>query len=435
MSTALHEQVHAATQSVQWSNATYVDLTLGQTYWYRDKPVRLLSMQSDYCTVEIDGDRRELIVARRTVPRVVGGLRVFVSDNRNVKGLTSDGDNHGFCRTDAVVCLSDPSQPLLDPNRFGFPVSRQDGYQWSMEEGSHMFAYLGLATYKGADYYRSHEGIDLDMHEARGKVLHPLVAVESGTILWYRDRAENGVVVVQRSDVESAIHYVYTHLNRDQLWVHEGQHLERGQPLGCIWGDAVWGHLHFAVTAPSQTPKPHTRYAQLLNTFPQLYELYHGDLKPRPRLWREGTWIFNEAKQFCNNKQRNYAYDQVVGYGWDLGKWCTANSVEPGVRLSKTIHRGTPAEATNPNDYFDFVVDVEPGMYRTRAKVGCHYESSWQQVLFNGVNAHVFHPSAGDFLWTPWREVEAPDGRLVMRVRLLDAKTYAGVKELHFRKQ
>jgi hypothetical protein len=47
---------------------------------------------------------------------------------------------HGATTRDALICLSDPGQPLLDPRLFTFPVGRDDGFVYTMDAHSHMFA-------------------------------------------------------------------------------------------------------------------------------------------------------------------------------------------------------------------------------------------------------------------------------------------------------
>jgi hypothetical protein len=71
-----------------WGNAVYVDLAIGESHTYLDKTVRLVSLENNFCTIEVDGEQRNLIVARRALPEVINGVRVFVADNRNVAEFT-----------------------------------------------------------------------------------------------------------------------------------------------------------------------------------------------------------------------------------------------------------------------------------------------------------------------------------------------------------
>lgn len=267
----------------KWGNAFYVDLAVGDRFKYLDRQVELLSTRANYCTIRVGEVTSELIVARRSLPEVVNGVRVFVAMNRNAARITPAHAMHeyGLMRNDALICLSDPALPLLDPERYIFPISCRDGYEWSMAEGSHMFAYLGWAAHKKD--YRSHEGIDLNMHEARGKQIHPLVAVEDGEIVMAvgpeATGDENEGCIIIRSKSQPMIYYVYKHVHDRSMMVKHGQSVKAGEVLGYIWGDWKWGHLHFAVVCREKPPKYGQRYHNLLNCFGQLYELWYGNKK------------------------------------------------------------------------------------------------------------------------------------------------------------
>jgi murein DD-endopeptidase MepM/ murein hydrolase activator NlpD len=426
-----------------WGNITFVDLAVGEAYPFAGKNLKLVALENHCCTVDVEGVQRTLKVARRALPEVINGVRIFVSDNRVVAGLTTDKPFslvHAATTRDALLALSDPARPLVDPAAFVFPISRQDGYTWHMEEDSHQFAYLGPD--------RSHEGIDLDMHAARGRDLHPLVAMEAGTVRWVEKEltSPNEAWVLIESASQPGIYYTYQHLNRGKVLVSTGQKVSRGQRLGFIWGDNVWGHLHFAVVGYGAEPKYTTRKRYLLNAFPVLYELWHGDLQLRERSWTNGQWIFGRHRAENGNRSYRYAYDPILGYGWDLGRWCPADKVEvftprdrdiannrdTHVLLRKTLYPGERAAATNPRDCYEFHIDVKAGRYRVQARVGAKESSTWQRVSFNGLEAGTYAQAKGMFAWTPPQEVASRDGRLTFRIDLKDAETPACVSALHF---
>jgi hypothetical protein len=173
-----------------WGDAVYVNLAAGESYDFAGATVALVAVENNFCTVAVNGKPRQLVVARRALPTEIEGVRVFVADNRHVADLTETQANrnvHAALTKDALLCLSDPSRPLLDPDRYIFPISREDGFEWTMHENSHMFAYLRPV--------RSHEGIDLDLSDARGGEMHALVAPEDG--VRYED-------VIRAMDVASA---------------------------------------------------------------------------------------------------------------------------------------------------------------------------------------------------------------------------------------
>jgi hypothetical protein len=425
-----------------FGNAVFVDLAAGESWEYQGKQVTLVSIEGSFSTIEVDGARKRLIVARRALPEVVGGVRVFVADNRSVRRITTDAawpQAHGATTRDALVCLSDPAKPLLDPERFTFPVSRSDGFQWTMEENSHSYAYL-LPT-------RSHEGIDVDMHDARGRDVHALVAIEAGTVRWVdtSNSDPNQACILLESAVDPGTYYVYQHLNRRRVLVRAGQTVAKGEPLGYVWGDRRWGHLHFSVVGYGAEPAYKTRYRHLLNVFPMLCELWQGDLSPRPKTWARGRFVFDRPYWTGGNFKRLSGYDGVVGYGWLLDPWCAARMVErmPGsetqnpqnARLAKVLHQGTPAEAANPKDHYDFEVAVEDGEYVVSARVGDRLSPSWQRVQFESLDAGTYRLDAGRFAWTPEKTVRVADGKLTVRIHLKDRSTRAGLSQLDFQRR
>lgn len=443
----LAEPAHGASADVsprpvrEWGNARYVDLAIGEKHRYMGRTLTLLSTAGDSATIEVDGVRETLTVARRTLPTIVSGVRVFLSSNRTLASLTPSKtfpDVYGASRRDALLCLSDPGKPLLDPSRFTFPISRDDGYVWKMEEDSHMFAYISST--------RAHEGIDLDLHEARGLEKHAIVAVEDGLVHWVETAltGKQEACVLIESTAQPNLYYIYQHLNRDKLLVTAGQKVARGDKLGYIWGDFRWGHLHFAVVGHSDAPPSYSnRYRNLLNAFPQLYELSHGNLDPIPRRWERGQFEFTRQYWLNGNRRRLSAFDDIVGYGWLLGSWCAAGKVETSHNgrttspdqsaiLRKRMHAGTAHPAENPNDYFDFEVAVQNGAYRIMAEVGDVYSDTWQAIEFEGMKAGTYTLRAGPPRWTPEQIVTVNDGRLTIRIHLKDELTPAGLRNLNF---
>ena len=238
------------------------------------------------------------------------------------------------------------------------------------------------------------------------------------------------------------VYYVYQHLNRDKVFVEEGQRVRRGQKLAFIWGDGRWGHLHFAVGAYGGVPPYQARYQYLLNVFPQMYELWHGDLQYHTPVRTSGDFTFANQYWRNDNQQHLAAYAAVLGYGWQLGDWCPQGKVETSLtdegvkpdqsaRLRKTMHANTPSPAVNPNDYFDFEVAVVPGTYRVSVLVGDPYGPTWQEVSCEDKGLGEYDLRTGQRQWTPELDVPVADGRLTIRFRLKDGVT-AGVSQLYF---
>lgn len=426
----------------RWGNTLYANFTAGETRRFHNHQVTLLSVAHDQCVARVDDQTAELRMARRAVPTNVRGVRIFVADTRVVASLTDDTFTksrhiHGLLQGDALLGLCPADQPLLDPDRYTFPIDRSEGFEWTMEEDSHMFAYLGP--------HRSHEGIDFDLHDARGVARHALVAIEDATVVVTDPRRDGGLIL--QSTADPLVHYIYRHLDGgDRFLVRQGQRVQKGQKLGYIWGDWRWGHLHFAVRLSKQTPTMDTRYDDLLNCFPQCYELWHGDLTPRRRVWPSGDWRFFSRNYWeIRNRKLLDAFDPLSGRGWDLDFGCAASRVEAdgnrqeqppplmqGARLRQVLHAGTAAECVNPTDRYVFRVCVPNGRYLVRVVVGDPALPTWQHVDFNGVDAGVFDLEAGRFCSSCEVQTIVDDGELRCTFQQRDRETISAVCELHF---
>lgn len=433
-------------EPVKFGNAVYINLSVGKPIEYSGKTIEVIELDNYRSLIRVNNKKEWLNVAKRSLPKEMDGLRIFVSDQINVKNLTTDPEKHNLLNKDVLLCISDAAKPLLDPKKFTFPISNRDGYEWTMEENSHMFAYLGLATWMSVPgYYRSHEGIDLNMHEARGKEMHPLVAIESSTVLLVADstvtKSRDGCIIL-KSDTQEDIYYVYKHTNPTTHKVKEGQKVKKGDMLSYIWGDNVWGHLHFAIVHRTDTPSYRDRYTNLLNFFPQLYEIHNGSLVPENKVRTEGNFTFGYKKEACKNFQRLDEFSELTGYGWKLGKWCTSQKVESAedekggnARLRKKLHSGTKAESENGEIFYDFEVAVENGHYIVNATVGDTFEPSNQKVFFEGIEAGSFDLNKGGFFETTKDlEIQVTDNKLTLRLELADDEKWAGIRELNFKK-
>lgn len=425
---------------IAWGNVVYVNLNIGDSLPFLGKSVRLLGVTNNIATVSVDDEARKLTMARLALPTVINGVRVFVADTGPVASLTTDEKYplvHAALTGDALLCLSDPARPLLDPGRFTFPVARADGFRWSMEENSHMFAYLRPQ--------RSHEGIDIDLTAARGKEIHALVAIEDGTVRWVEHGQPPEACLLLESASHPGLYYIYQHLNRDKVFTQPGQTVKRGDRLAYIWGDWRWGHLHFSVVGGGGQPEYPGRYRHLLNCFPQLAELWHGSLNIEMPIRTSGSFRFADQYWGAGNTQRLCAWSDVLGYGWLLGDWGAAGKVEHSLadeggkpfqsaRLSTIMHTRTGRPARNPHTWFDFEVAVENGVYLVRAEVGDYYAGTWQQIELEGIDAGTFELARGDLAWTREELVTVRDGRLTIRVRLRNDRTPAGLRNLTFKR-
>jgi hypothetical protein len=149
-----------------WGNGYYYNLDVGDSIHFNNQPVRLLQIENHFNQLAIGEDTIWLKVSRRTPAKTSDGIRLFVADNKNVKALAANKETHGLLKKDALICLSNFTEPLLDFNQYIFPVSYNDGFLWSTEEDSYMFSLQKVQEKNGNPGYRSYQGMSFDLHDA-----------------------------------------------------------------------------------------------------------------------------------------------------------------------------------------------------------------------------------------------------------------------------
>jgi len=423
----------------QWGKGSYFNLDVGESVIYQDTEVKLLQLKNHFNQFKIGNDTVWLKVSRRTLPWVTGGIRIFVADNKNVKALDTKSEIHSLLQKDAIICLSNFKEPLLDPNKYLFPISFNDGFLWNAEEDSHMFSYKS----KENKDYQSHGGIDIDLHDARGKEKHWVVAIENSRVVWVKtDNFKNETCVLLESESQRGIYYVYNHLYNRKVEVKEGDRLIRGEPIGNIWGDELWGHLHFAVLKSDTIPNFNSKFFCAVNFFPQLYELYFKQTYNFNKFFSKGKIQFGQRKDLHGNEKNLAAFEGYLGKGWRIGRWNTTDRVvlsalseETNAQLWKVMFSQEKASFTNPNNWFDYEINIHNGVYRIRAKMGDSNLPSWQKIEFEGVSATTYSLQAGEFKWTPERVVKVKDGKLTVRIFVDETnKKPAGISEIVFQR-
>ena len=428
-----------------WGNASYFNINIGQNIKFNDTEIKLLKLQNQYNQFKIGEDTVWIKVSRRSLPVIVGNTRIFVADNKNIKAISSDNKIHGLLKKDVLICLSVNTLQLLDPNKYLFPISFNDGFIWSAEEDSYMFSTANLAEMK-VKSCNTNTGIDFDLQDARGIEKHWIVAFENSIVIWVEDKnldnaGKEGSVLLE-SESQPGIFYLYRHLNNKKIEVKKGQELMRGEPIGTIWGDENWGHLSFSVIKSDSVPTLQNCQHNVVNCFPQLFELYFKQTTSIPKNFSKGRFFFGKASSQNGNQKNAGAYEYYSGKGWDLGKWDTADKVDfifknadGNVRLGKKLFVGTLAECTNPNNFYDFEINVQNGVYRIRAKMGDLILPTWQKVSFEGIESGVISNEKAGFIWTSERVVKVNDGKLTVRF-FVDPPNEkpAGISEIVFQR-
>lgn len=421
-----------------WGNSSYFNLNKGDSIRFKGVVVSLLGVHGNWNKVKIGTDTLQLKVAQRSLPTVVQEINAFVADNYAVAELTRDTAVHGLLTKDALLCLSPRSKKLLDRQNFVFPVTFNHGFVWSGEEDSYLFS---LTREKPADQYRPFPGMGLNLHEARGEAIHWIAALEACTVEWIETRDRDASACVLLSSVKHpGIYYVYDRLYKKNLEVRKGQNLQKGELIGTAWGDDKWGYFQLAVVYGSQPPAYENRYANVVNCFPQMYELYYRHALALSRTFSKGKIEFGRLPERCGNVQNASAFEQYLGKGWLFDHWNTADKLEwvargesGNVRLQKKVFDGTLAACSNPQPFFEYAIAVKNGTYRIRAKVGDVEKTSWQNVCFEKVDAGTLMLAAGEQKWTSEKIVRVSDYRLHVRIYLNPAgDTVAGLSEIVF---
>ncbi len=420
---------HSQSQTVpdfKWGNASYFNVNTGDTVFFNEKPVQLLKLHNHYNQIKIGEDSIWLKVSRRTLPVHLGGLRIFVVDNKNIKAIDTDKNVHGLMRKDALLCISGDFLPLLDPVNYTFPISFNDGFLWSTEEESYMFSFTNITEGK-TNVHELNPGVDFDLSDARGIKKHWTVAFENSKVVWVDDK-KNDVTgkttsVLLESESQPGIYFLYDHLDKKNVEVKPGQKLLKGERISTVWGDETWGHLTFSVIKSDTVPAKINASHNLLNCFPQLFELYFKQTFGYPKSFSKGRIYFGKTGLQNRNQKNSHAYEPYTGKGWVLGKWNIADKVETvakgtdgNVRLSKKLFTGTPVACTNPNDFYDYEINVINGVYRIRARMGDAFVPTWQKISFEGVDAGIIETEKAGFNWTPERVVKIDDGKLTVRI-------------------
>lgn len=426
----------------KWGNSNYYNLNVGDSVAFKGVNVVLLNVENHYNTLAVGNDTLELKVSRRSLPVNSNSVRLFVADNKNVKKLAQNKNVHGLLKKDALICLSETKAHMTDLNSMRFPVSYNDGFRWSLNEDNHMFSYLTKECESDNKDAQSYEGIGIALTDARGIEKHWLIAMEDSKVMWIEKENKGGssyeACVLLQSNANPSIYYVYDHLYKNSIEVKEGQQLRTGELIGTCWGDKSWPHVQIAVVHSDTVPGFDNRFSNCVNFFPQLYELYFKSTFGFSKSFTRGKINFARPSAFNGNERNLLAFEDYTGKGWRLGKWNTADKVmfctqgETGnARLQKVLFAHTNAECRNPNNYYDFEINVRNGVYRVRAQLGDVKDESWQKVEFEGIVASTYSLGAGEMKWTSEKIVKVNDRRLTVRV-YIDPEKKAGISEIVF---
>jgi hypothetical protein len=428
--------------TIRWGRVTYLNLSLGQKIDFHGNEIELLDLKGSYNKIRIGHDTLWLKVSYRSAATSMGNFHVFVADNKHVKAISSDKALHGLLKKDVLLAVSPDYQPLIDQYQYIFPISFAGGYIWRNDEDSYPFSYQGGGIPKTTTEMQFH-GAGLDLINGRGSSKFGILAMESGRVAWIDTKSGSSgqptATLCLASNSNPGIYYIYSKLYSKYLFVKQNQEVERGDEIAYIWGDGLWEHLQLGIVYSDTVPTIKHWSNNMINFFPQLMELYYGRQPSGGQFFSRGQLSFGLPTGVKGNIKNASAYESYQGTGWKLGMWNTADKVEwasnkstGNVRLAKTLFEGQSAQCTNPDNSYDYEIDVKNGIYRIRASLGDCYVQTWQKVEFEGVTAGTYQINPGLFTWTPERTVRVKDGRLTVRIYLGDQNQKAGISSIVF---
>ncbi len=429
-----------------WGNVHFFNLSEGESCTFNNVEIRLLQLENHFNLIQVGNDTINIKVSRRTLPVTAGGLSIYVADNKNVKSITSDLEVHGLLTKDALICVSDVEDLLINPDKYTFPVNFNDGFIWNLEVDGYMFAYMGLDENYGDDYYRSHEGIDLDLDDARGLERHWIVAMENSEVKWieeYDVEGQKAACVMLESESNPGLFYVYEGFLAKSLEIRKGQNIIQGEILGTVWGDENNGFLQLAVVKSDTVPGYQQRFYNCINFFPQLYQLYYNQIYGFTKNYTKGVIVFGRNNNTSDkNKSNIHSYEDYIGKGWLFDHWNKTQRVEcvngangSNARFRKILFADSPAESRNPENWYEYKINVTNGVYRIRAKLGDMELPSWQRVEIEGFDSGTFDLAGGEYQWTHERIVKVNDTNLIVRIYIDPTNSkVAGLSEIVFQK-
>ncbi len=271
----VHEMTPALAARITYSTQRFVYLDIGESFSFQlgngtEKRIRLISveeykdpvidlMRRAVVKVEIDGKAIELVCAPYVMPTVTGGLRIQADTTSAWLKIPKR----------VQFSLWDAADPIVDTNRFGFPLPDYRLFSHGMQaynEPVHLGHRDGDPA--GQRFYHNY-GVDFAGYEGRQKVRSCI----DGVVVQADSRS--GDLSIQ--DDQGFIVY-FGHLDAILSDVRVGAAVKRGQWVGMLGRRGASGnfsHLHVGyVLDASQRSSNRT-----LNLYPWLvtaYEAEHG---------------------------------------------------------------------------------------------------------------------------------------------------------------
>ncbi|HIQ21547.1 MAG TPA: hypothetical protein EYH34_09990 [Planctomycetes bacterium] len=231
-------------------------------------------------TVEVNGQRTELVAATYHLPKTIAGVRIDCAVTRGYIEDSRTGNTWGLLK-DARLRLWPAGSPLVAPDTFGFPLRMQLFSSDTQMANEPVFVDGGEVPGRRETYY--HYGLDFGGAEGLIDVLaatHGLVVSAAGkTLPGFEDTP-----VAPRYDVvylldDRGWYYRYSHMQRIDEHIVPGVRVQRGQKIGVLGkegGSGGWAHLHFDIKSRQPSGMWGTQAA-----YGFVWEAYVREYRPR----------------------------------------------------------------------------------------------------------------------------------------------------------
>lgn len=424
-----------------WGNVSYFNLNVGESIRYQEKEIKLLSIDNQCNKIVVNGDTIVQKINRRSPPININGLKMFVADNCSLRLLNNSDQYHRLLTKDAMIAVSDIFNLMLDEKKYVFPVNFNEGFIWNLESDNYLFSLVQANN--STSEFKINNGINFNLQDDSGVAKHWMVAIENSKVVWIKsfddDSNSRKVAVLLESESQPGIYYFYGNLYKRSLEVREGQKLLQGELIGTVLDEKNWGSACFSVLKNDSLPVINDIESNVFNFFPQLFELYFNKSFNFSKMFSKGDILFGSSNPKC--EVNNLCFEDYNGKGWLLDCWNFAGKmpyVEEGsrsnVRLKNILFENTKLESENPEDYYDYEINVNNGDYHIRVKVGDVEMATWQKVEFENRKAGEYSLEAGEQKWTPERIIDVNDGKITVRIYIDPGNKPAGISEIVFQK-
>jgi murein DD-endopeptidase MepM/ murein hydrolase activator NlpD len=318
-------------------------------------------------TVEVNGERTELVAASYHLPTTIAGVRV---DCAVTKGYTqhSRTKNVWSLEKDARLRLWPAGSPLIDPATFSYPIKMKWFASDTQMANVPVFVDGGEVPGRPDTYY--HYGLDFGGAEGMMEV----VAATDGLVVSSAGKTLPGyddTPVAPRYDVVYVLddrgwYYRYSHMQTIESEVVPGKKVRRGQKIGVLGkegGSGGWSHLHFDIKSQQPSGKWGTQAA-----YGFVWEAYHREYQPkiiavaRPHhlLWTgetatlDGTkswsaaggelafeWTFNDGSKATGARVKR-RYDKAGVHSEILKVTDSAGNIDYDFQVVQVIERQQP---------------------------------------------------------------------------------------------